>query len=66
MSTRKHMDHAEYQRRLKSKSVAQLRYICKDAWEAIHAMPGGENEGYYADEIHYAVTELRNRGYYNG
>lgn len=63
MSTRKHMDHAEYQRQLKRKSVAQLRYIIKDALEAIHALQRGENEGYYADEIHYAAAELRNRGY---
>jgi hypothetical protein len=58
----KQMDHAAYQKRMKKASEASLRYILKDAREAIEAQPFGENAGYYADEIHYAAMELRRRG----
>jgi len=61
-STRKHMDHAEYQRRLKSKTPDELRYIIKDATEAARANPQGENAGYYQDEALYAQMELKKRG----
>jgi len=57
----KTMNHAEYQKGLKSKTVAELRFLAKDAREAMEAMPDGENAGYYADEVHYAAMELRNR-----
>lgn len=57
----KHMNHGEYPKSLKAKSVASLQFILKDAREAIDAMPNGENAGYYADEIHYAAAELRTR-----
>ncbi len=57
----KTMNHAEYQKNLKNKTVAELRFIAKDANEAMEAMPQGENAGYYADEVHYAAMELRNR-----
>jgi hypothetical protein len=56
------MDHREYPRSLRHKSVEALRYIIKDAGEAARAMPEGENAGYYADEVHYAAMELRLRG----
>jgi len=56
------MNHADYQKRLKRASDESLRYIMKDAREAIDAQPFGENAGYYADEIHYAAAELRRRG----
>ena len=55
------MDHAKYQRDLKTKSVESLRYIIKDAREAIQANPNNPNNGYYADEVHYAHAELRRR-----
>ena len=58
----KTMHHAEYQRGLKHKSVAELRYIIQDAREAVEANPNGENAGYYQDEVHYAAAELRRRG----
>lgn len=58
---RKMMDHGAYQEGLKVKSEAALRYIIKDANEAISANPDGVNAGYYADEIHYAHAELRKR-----
>lgn len=58
----KAMNHAEYQKGLKGKTVAELRFLAKDAREAMEAMPNGENAGYYADEVHYAAMELRSRG----
>lgn len=57
----KHMNHAEYQRKLKSKSEAELRFIIKDATEAQEANPTNENNGHYADEVHYCLAELRRR-----
>ena len=58
----KQMDHAAYQRRLKTKTEAELRYIMQDASEAAKAMPDGGNAGYYLDEVSYAAMELRRRG----
>ena len=57
----KTMNHAEYQRRLKNKSILELEYILQDANETLKANPYGENAGFYADEIHYAAAELRRR-----
>lgn len=55
------MDHSRYQRELKTKSVESLRFIIKDAREAIKANPTNQNNGYYADEVHYAHAELQRR-----
>jgi len=55
------MDHAAYQKACKTKSLDSLRYIIKDAAEAMQAMPNGYKAGYYADEIHYCHAELRRR-----
>ena len=38
----KRMDHAAYQRAVKHKSDAELRYIIKDASEAAQVNPQGE------------------------
>lgn len=57
----KTMNHIEYPKSLKTKNEAFLRYVMKDAKEAIDAMPEGENAGYYADEICYCADELYNR-----
>lgn len=57
----KTMDHAAYQRGLKHKSPAELQFIAKDANEAATVHPQGENAGYYADEVHYALAELKRR-----
>jgi len=57
----KTMNHAEYQARLSGLPNAALRFIIKDAQEALEAMPDGLNAGYYADEINYAGMELKNR-----
>jgi len=56
------MNHSEYMKSLKNKSVEQLRFIIKDAREAINAYPENPNYGYYEDEIHYCCMELKNRG----
>jgi len=60
-TVKKIMHHAEYQAKLKTLSVSQLRYIAQDAMEAAKAWPGSENEGYYWDEMHYALMELKKR-----
>jgi hypothetical protein len=57
----KTMNHAEYQRNLKGKTEAELRYTISDAREAVNANPDNHNAGYYQDEIHYAAAELRRR-----
>lgn len=58
----KRIDHTAYPKALRHKSDDALRYILKDAREAIEANPKGENAGYYADEILYAAEELNRRG----
>ena len=55
----KEMNHAEYQKQLRTKSDEALRFIIKDAQEAAALM--NDNAGYYLDEIHYAAAELRRR-----
>jgi hypothetical protein len=55
------MNHAEYQKNLKNKTVAELMYIMNDASAAIKANPDNPNNGYYADEISYAGMELKKR-----
>ncbi len=55
------MNHAEYPKTLRSKTVESLRWIIKDCQEAITAMPNGYKVGYYADEIHYCSMELYRR-----
>ena len=57
----KTMNHGKYQFSLRSKSVAALRFIMRDAHEAAQAFPFGENVGYYLDEINYAGMELVRR-----
>ena len=58
----KTMDHASYQRKVKGQTDAALRFTIKDAQQAIEANPSNPNNGYYADEICYACTELHKRG----
>lgn len=58
----KKMDHAAYQKRLKRLDVYSLRFIIKDAGEALKANPDNPNNGYYQDEVVYAAQELRRRG----
>ncbi len=55
------MDHAGYQKKTKQMSEETLRFIIKDAQEAIKANPENLNNGYYADEISYCSMELKRR-----
>ncbi len=57
----KQMNHTEYPKSLRGKTEDELRFIAKDAQEAIDAMPSGDNVGYYADEICYVADELHRR-----
>ncbi len=59
MTVLKKMNHSEYQKALKKKSVDELRFIVKDAREAAELK--NENAGYYLDEVHYAAAELQRR-----
>ena len=62
-SVEKRMDHIEYPATMKTKTVAQLRYIIQDCREVIALQSDfNPNIGYYEDEIHYASMELRRRG----
>lgn len=56
------INHAEYQEKVKNLSVASLKYIMKDAYEAERANPLGNKAGYYLDEINYCCNELKRRG----
>lgn len=58
----KQMNHRDYPRRLRARSVESLRFIIQDASAALRAYPHSGNASYYADEIHYAAAELRRRG----
>jgi len=58
----KQMNHGAYKSAMKSKTIAQLRYIARDAYDAMVAMPNNPNAGYYADEVNYATAELAARG----
>jgi hypothetical protein len=61
MANTTQINHAEYQRQIKTKSTIELHFIIKDCKEAIVAIPDGPKAGYYADEIHYCAMELRAR-----
>lgn len=55
------MNHTEYQKKVKGLSEAELRYIIKDASEALKALPDSPKAGYYQDEINYCANELHRR-----
>ena len=61
MNNKIEIDHTAYPKRLRALSEPSLRYIIKDAREAMLAMPDGPKAGYYMDEIHYASMELARR-----
>jgi len=56
------IDHAAYQKKLRSYSEAQLHYVYQDATEAARLNPDSEKAGYWQDEAHYAAMELSRRG----
>ena len=55
------INHTEYPKSLRSKSDESLRYIIKDAKEALFLFPECDKSGYYADEINYCSMELARR-----
>ena len=55
------IDHAEYQKRVKTMDNAALNHVIDDCKRAIEAMPNGHKVGYYTDEIHYCSMELAKR-----
>jgi hypothetical protein len=55
------INHAEYQRKVRKMETASLLYIIKDCQEAMRAMPDNPKNGFYADEINYAASELHRR-----
>lgn len=55
------MDHAAYQKRLRSLPEAALRYAIKDCQEALDANPETRNADRYLDEQHYCHMELARR-----
>ncbi|RPJ33116.1 MAG: hypothetical protein EHM35_10850, partial [Planctomycetaceae bacterium] len=61
MNATKHMDHAEYQRRVKAMTADALLYTIRDARAALTANPDNPNAGYYQDEICYCAQELQRR-----
>jgi hypothetical protein len=58
---KKQMNWTEYVDRIQRLPSIALRFICKDAQEAIDAMPDGVNVGYYSDEILLCSAELKKR-----
>lgn len=57
----KNMNHIEYPKSLKTKSLDELLFTIKDAKEAMNAMPDNPNNSYYADEVCYCVNEINRR-----
>jgi hypothetical protein len=57
----KTMNHSNYIKILKNKSIESLKFIIKDCREAIESMPDNPNNSYYADEINYCCMELNKR-----
>ena len=55
------MHHSDYQESLKDRPIEQIRYIRNDAYNALQAMPEGENASYYADEVCYCSDEIHSR-----
>lgn len=55
------INHRTYPIMLKNKCDDSLRYIMKDAYEAMRANPEGTKAGYYADEVNYCGMELARR-----
>jgi hypothetical protein len=60
MTTRE-IDHAEYPRRCRRMTDAELAYTISDCRESLTAWPDSPNAGRYQDEISYAAAELARR-----
>lgn len=55
------MNHKQYQKNLKTKSIPELFYIIQDCKDAMEAMPDNPKNGYYADELNYCAMEINSR-----
>lgn len=60
--TTKVMDHAFYQKKVRTMESSSLKYVIQDCKAVLEAWPEHPNGGYYADEIHYCAMELKRRG----
>lgn len=52
------IDHTEYPKGLKAKTMPELWYIIEDCTAVLKANPDGKKAGYYMDEINYAGMEI--------
>lgn len=61
MIAAREIDHADYHRRCRRMSEAELIYTIADCRESLAAWPDCPNAGRYQDEISYAAAELERR-----
>jgi hypothetical protein len=59
--TTKVMNHSEYQQGLMTRDFHSLEYTVKDCTAVLEAWKDHPNQGYYTDEIHYCLAEMRYR-----
>jgi hypothetical protein len=57
----KRMDFAKSEAIARGKSIVELYGAIKDCRETLQAWPNHPNEGYYLDEMHICIAELRRR-----
>ena len=55
------MNHIEYPKRLRAKTLYELNFIINDVGQVLAANPFGPKAGYYEDERHYAAMEIVRR-----
>lgn len=55
------MNHNKYMKKVKGMTESELRFVLKDAGEAVAANPTNPNNEYYLDEINYCQGELHRR-----
>lgn len=58
---KKEINHAAYARKVKILSDQSLRFIIRNAVEAIKSNPDCPKVGYWQDEINYCCDELNRR-----
>lgn len=56
-----HLDFAAFRQYIAGKNETELRYMAKDAAEALRAYPDGKKANYYADMVNEVGDELRRR-----
>lgn len=60
-NTMSQIDHTNYPKTLKTKSLDSLKYIIKDCQEAIAANPENPKNSVYSDTICYCGMEIKKR-----